>query len=117
MSIITGALVMLIMSMKNYPCIATWSIITGKTETEVEMLRSILSQLQYKHDILQWEIQGVPFCSSLYVPEDHPVTGVAFHEREDETHVFKVAYYLLLSVLIIAMYIAYCSESQEWRAP
>ena len=64
----------------------------GKTETAIEMLRSILAQLQYKHDILEWERKGVSFCSRLYVPEVHPITGQQFYEREDETHVFKVSY-------------------------
>ena len=26
----------------------------------------------------------------MYVPEKHPITKQAFHEREDEGHVFKV---------------------------
>lgn len=54
------------------------------------MLRSILSQLHYRHQILEWEKKGVPFSSHIYVPEDHPLTGMPFHEREDEGHVFKV---------------------------
>lgn len=62
----------------------------GKSETVVEMLRSILSQMEYQYEILEWEKRGVPFCSRIYVPEVHPLTGVHFHEREDEAHVFKV---------------------------
>ena len=38
----------------------------------------------------QWNEQGVPFKTHLYVPEVHPVTGMHFCEREDEGHVFKV---------------------------
>ena len=49
-----------------------------------------MAQLHYRHDILKWESQGVPFCSHIYVPEDHPLTGFPFYEREDEAHVFKV---------------------------
>lgn len=67
----------------------------GKLETTLEKLRSILSQLQYRYEILEWEKKGVPFCTRLYVPEVHPQTGLPFQEREDETHVFKV-YYLHL---------------------
>ena len=55
------------------------------------MFKSFLSQLQYRHDILEWEMKDVPFCSCLYVSEVHPITGTPFHEREDETHVFKVS--------------------------
>ena len=39
---------------------------------------------------MEWEKKGVPFRSHVYVPEIHPLTGVPFHEREDEAHVFKV---------------------------
>ena len=49
-----------------------------------------LAQLQYHHDIMEWENKGVPFCSRMYVPEVHPLTGNPFNEREDEAHVFKV---------------------------
>ena len=62
----------------------------GKSETAVEMLKSILSQLEYKNEILEWERKGVPFRTRAYVPETHPLTGAQFHEREDEAHVFKV---------------------------
>ncbi len=62
----------------------------GKTETLLEMLRSTLAQLHYRYEIMEWERKGVPFRSHIYVPEVHPVTGLPFHEREDEAHVFKV---------------------------
>ena len=62
----------------------------GKKETPLDMLRSILAQLQYHHDIMEWENKGVPFCSRMYVPEVHPLTGNPFNEREDEAHVFKI---------------------------
>ena len=56
------------------------------------MLKSIfnLVQLEYKYEILQWEKKGIPFCSHINVLEVHPLTGVHFHECEDEAHVFKV---------------------------
>lgn len=63
----------------------------GKSETAVDMLKSILSQLEYKHAILEWERKGVPFRTHVYVPETHPLTGAPFHEREDEAHVYKVS--------------------------
>lgn len=66
----------------------------------MEMLRSILSQLQYKYEILEWEKKGVPFCTRLYVPEFHPLTGLQFQEREDETHVFKVYIYTTHILLV-----------------
>ena len=62
----------------------------GKSETPLEMLKSILAQLEFQYEILEWEKKGIPFCSHVYVPEVHPLTGVPFHEREDEAHVFKV---------------------------
>lgn len=54
------------------------------------MLKSILAQLEFQYEILEWEKRGIPFRSHVYVPEVHPLTGVPFHEREDETHLFKV---------------------------
>ena len=59
------------------------------------MLRSILAQLHYQYEIMEWERKGVPFQSRLYVPEIHPITGIHIHEREDETHVFKVRMYTI----------------------
>ena len=37
---------------------------------------------------MEWEKKGVPFRSHVYVPEVKPLTGIPFHEREDEAHVF-----------------------------
>lgn len=64
--------------------------IIGKTETQTDKLKSILSQLHYKYLVEQYEAKGISFCSHLYVPEVHPITEMEFHEREDEGHVFKV---------------------------
>ena len=64
--------------------------ITGKDETMVEQLRSIMAQLEYKYQIDTWNDKGVLFKDRLYVPEIHPETKVEFCEREDEGHVFKV---------------------------
>ena len=75
-----------------------WFLCTGKDETKAEKLRSILAQLEYRHQINSWQMKGVPFKDHLYVPEIHPITGVGFCEREDDGHVFKV--YLHFSMQI-----------------
>ena len=62
----------------------------GKTESRIDMLRSILAQLEYQYRVRKWDSEGVPFCTYLYVPEVHHITGEVFLEREDEGHVFKV---------------------------
>ena len=62
----------------------------GQSETDADKLHFILAQLEYQYLIGDWEAQGVPFKSQLYVPEVHPVTGTLFCEREDEGHVLKV---------------------------
>ena len=51
------------------------------------MLRSILAQLEYRHQICTWDEKGVPFRTYMYVPEVHKVTNSVFHEREDFAHV------------------------------
>ena len=62
----------------------------GKSEDIRDMLRSILAQLHFTHQIRHWDSLGVPFKSHMHVPEIHPVTGQLFCEREDEGHVLKV---------------------------
>ena len=69
------------------------SLHLGKSESSDEMLRSVLAQLHYRHQVLEWEAKGVPFRTHVYVPEVHSQTGEYFHEREDEGHVFKVGSY------------------------
>lgn len=76
-------------------------ISTGKTETKVEKLRSIMAQLEYTYQINQFSLKGVPFNEHLYVPEIHPSTKVGFCEREDEAHVFKVCVYKNCKMLLI----------------
>lgn len=66
-----------------------------QTETDVEKLRSILAQLEYRYEVECWEKNGVPFKSHIYVPENHPLTGEMFCEREDEGHVLKVPAYVV----------------------
>ena len=65
-------------------------ITTGKSETITDMMRSILAQLEFKYQILEWERKGVPFRQHLYILEIHPVTKQAYFEMEDEPHVLKV---------------------------
>lgn len=65
-------------------------IYTGSRETTVEKLRSILAQMEYTYKVQTWDKKGVPFRTHMYVPEVNPITGMEFHEREDEAHVFKV---------------------------
>lgn len=65
-------------------------LLLGKDETKVEKLRSIMAQLEYKHQTNILSSKGVPFKDHLYVPEVHPITGVEFCEWEDDGHVFKV---------------------------
>ena len=64
--------------------------VAGEKETPSDKLRSILAQLEYKHEVRTWNSKGVPFQSFTYVPEVHPLSHKEFHEREDEGHVFKV---------------------------
>lgn len=70
-------------------------IYVGKTETQTDQLKSILSQLHYKYLVEQYEAKGISFRSHLYVPEVHPITEMEFHEREDEGHVFKVCFFYI----------------------
>ena len=65
---------------------------TGRDETEVDMLRSILAQLEYRYQVRTWDTAGVPFRTCMYVPEIHPATKAEFHEREDFAHVLKVIF-------------------------
>ena len=61
-----------------------------KEETQTDMLRSILAQLEFAHIIHEYDNHGVEFRSHLHVSEVHPLTGETFLEREDEGHVLKV---------------------------
>ena len=56
-------------------------------ESEVDMLRSILAQLEFRH-VRKYDESGVPFWTYLHVPEIHSDSGTVFYEREDEEHVF-----------------------------
>ena len=73
---------------------------TGKSETKVDMLRSVLAQLDYTHQVNHWDSLGVPFKTHLHVPEQHPDTSSVFCEREDEGHVFKVFKFIYLCLML-----------------
>ena len=65
-------------------------VFPGEKEDLNDKLRSILSQLEFVHQVTLWEEKGVPFKKHFYVPEVHPLTSAEFHEREDDAHVLKV---------------------------
>ena len=59
-------------------------LVIGQEETTLDKLRSILGQLEYKHQVEYWEKNGVPFnLSHISVPKVHPVTNEMFCEHED----------------------------------
>ena len=61
-------------------------------ETHDDKIRSVVAQLEYFHQVLEYEKAGVPFRTYLYVPEVHPISEMVFHEREDDAHVLNVVY-------------------------
>ena len=67
----------------------------------MDMLKAILAQMEYQHQVCYWDSNGVPFCTYMYVPEIHPITRKEFNEREDFAHVLKVFnIYIGMCVLI-----------------
>lgn len=62
----------------------------GEKESLHAKLKSILSQMEYTHQIRFWQSKGVPFNVSMYVPEVHPDTSDVFYEQEDAAHLLKV---------------------------
>ena len=63
----------------------------SETETLGEQLKSIIAQMEYKHEVMSYDKNGIPFKSHLYVPETDSVTNMEFQEREDHNHVLKVS--------------------------
>lgn len=63
-------------------------------ETYADKLRSVHAQLEYTQQVLYYQSIGVPFRTFMYVPETNPITGVEFHEREDDAHILKVKHAL-----------------------
>ena len=72
----------------------------GESEGPVEQMRSILAQFDFVYTLKRYEIQGVPFRTYLYVPEEHPETKSVFYEREDEAHLIKVGIAMYFVVII-----------------
>ncbi len=62
--------------------------IAGQKETEADMLRSILAQLEFAYIVRDFD--GVPFRSHLHCLEVHPETGTVFCKHEDAGHVLTV---------------------------
>ena len=74
-------------------------------------MKSILAQFEYTNIVKQYDKQGVPFRTYLYVPETHPETGEVFYEREDDAHLLKVFFICQLSNV---MYIENSQPYQKW---
>ncbi len=53
---------------------------TGQKEELCDKLRSVLSQVEYTHQICTWESKGISFKSYFNVPKIHPVTMAEFHD-------------------------------------
>ena len=51
---------------------------------------SLLAQLEFKRIVCQYDEEGVPFRTYMYVPEKNESTGEVFQDREDHNHVLKV---------------------------
>jgi len=49
----------------------------------------------------EYEAEGIPFRTFMYVPEHHPETHELFYEREDEGHLIKVVQPLAVSLVNI----------------
>ena len=50
--------------------------IEQEEESDIDMPKSILAQLEYQYQVCTWDSKGIPFCTYLYVPEVHPITGM-----------------------------------------
>ena len=59
-------------------------LVIGKTEERVDMLRSVLAQMEYQYRVREWDQKGVPFRTYMYVPEIHHIPQKPFLEREGE---------------------------------
>ena len=78
--------------------------IERQQETKEDKLRSILSQLEYKYQVIQHDCNGIPYRTHIYVPEIYPITLMEFHEREDDAHVLKVRTFTCIRTLNVCMY-------------
>ena len=80
--------------------------VSGRDETDVEKLRSILAQLEFSMTIKEWDQKGVPFYQYLYVPEKHPITGIEFYEMEDERQMCTL--YQVTCIMCVSMMYGPC---------
>ena len=62
----------------------------GKQEDFVDMLRSIIAQLELTETVNSYAANGIFFNKFLHIPEEHPHTKEIICMREDEGHLFKV---------------------------
>ena len=76
-------------------------------ESEVDMLRSILAQLEFRH-VRKYDESGVPFWTYLHVPEIHSDSGTVFYEREDEGHVFLRYTNSITCIILIVCELQHC---------
>jgi len=53
----------------------------------------------------------------MYVPEVHPITGMEFHEREDDAHVLKVCGSKLIGMSYNLLLILFPVENCKFNAP
>ena len=68
----------------------------GKEEDKADMLRSILAQFEYSSKVKQYCADGVSFDKHLHIPEEHKLAGNVMCQREDEGHLFKVQFFLVI---------------------
>ena len=86
-------------------------------ETYEDKLRSIVAQLEYSHQVSEYDRAGVPFRTYMYVLEVHPITGMEFHEREDDAHVLKVCGSKLIGMSYNLLLILFPVENCKFNAP
>lgn len=61
----------------------------NQKETEIDIMRSLVATLYFRHSVSIWKSKGVDFSLYLYVPEESPTTGRVHHGREDHCHILK----------------------------
>ncbi len=82
-------------------------------ETCADKLRSVHAQLEYTQQVFHYESIGVPFRTFMYMPEASPITGVEFHEREDDAHILKVKHITIIIIHVlqcIVVIFLFCSK-------
>ena len=71
---------------------------------DILIIRSILAQLEYQHQVCSWDEKGVPFRTCMYVPDIHPIRKEVFHEKEDFAHVLKVRIRILFKRMCMTQF-------------